>query len=107
MNAVWLSRLKGAPRRSRATRSQAAWRDGAAAQCTCAPQGPPPVRQEVHTNPVGVSGVLGLCLAQSASRTPEQSVSQWVAVPFWVSLRLLPVPSEVRPHTPGGLVAKE
>src|SRR6188472_3814716 len=99
--------LKGAAVRSRATRSQAAWREGAAAQWTWRPQGPGPVLQDVHTNPVGVSGVLGECLAQSASRTPEQSVSQWVAVPFCVSFRLLPVPSRVRPQTPGGLVAKE
>ena len=32
--------------RSRATRSHAAWRVGAAAQCTCRPHGPVPVMQE-------------------------------------------------------------
>ncbi len=61
MKAVWLSRLKGACWRSRATRSQAAWRVGAAAQCTCRPQGPVPVRQEVQTYPSAVSGVFGVC----------------------------------------------
>ncbi len=61
MKAVWLSRLKGALCRSRATKSQAACRVGAAAQCTCRPQGPLPVRHEVQTKPSAVSGVFGVC----------------------------------------------
>src|SRR6185503_5073903 len=99
MNAVSLLMLKGAAVRSRVVRSQAAWRAGAAAQCTCLPQGPEPEVQLLQTKPSAVSGVLGLCLAQSASRTSEQSRSQWVG-PTRASLALKPVPSAVIPQTP-------
>ena len=105
MNAVWMSRLKGGPARSRFTRSQAAWRIGAAAQCTWRPQGPLLARHEVQTKPSAVSGVFGMCFAQSESRTPEQSVSQWAA-PCWASFWLKPVPSAVGPQ-PGLTVWKK
>ena len=69
--------LNGAPRRSRATRSQAAWRDGRGRAVHLAPQGPVPVSAlDEQTKPSAVSGVWSACLLQSASRTPEQSVSQ-------------------------------
>lgn len=61
MNALWLSRLNGADCRSRAAKSQAACRVGAAAQWTYRPQGPVPVRHDVQTYPSAVSGVFGLC----------------------------------------------
>ena len=53
--------------------------------------------QEGHTKLIAVSGVAGLCLAQSESRTPEQSVSQCCG-PTCASLALNPVPSCVMPQ---------
>ena len=82
MNAVWLSKLKGTPVRSRVTRSQAACRTGAAAQWTWRPQGPVLTLHCVQTKPSAVSGVLSACFAQSESRTPEQSKMELLAVPF-------------------------
>ena len=61
-------------RRSRATRSQAACRMGAAEQWVWRPQGPVPASQRGQSWFCGVSGVLSACLPQSVSRTPAQSV---------------------------------
>jgi len=101
MKAVWESRPNGAACRSTAAKSQAAWRAGAAAQWTCRPQGPLPVRQEVQTKPRGVSALFGLCFRKSASRTPEQSVAQCTPA-VWSSSTLRPVPSAVRPQPAAG-----
>src|SRR4030095_1974198 len=86
----------GAACRSRATRSHAAWREGAAEQWTWRPQGPDPAVQCVQTKPSAVPGTFAAWPAQSASRTPEQFVSQYCPVSdsFW----LKPVPSAVIPQ---------
>ena len=104
MNAVVRLMLKGAAWRSRAARSHAACRDGAAAQWDSRPQGPEPGKHDEQTKPRGVSGTAGECFAQSASREPEQSVSQ-CAGPTWASLALSPEPSADSPHTETALLA--